>query len=254
MSDIHSNTFALDACLKHASDHGADQLAFLGDLVGYGADPAGVVDRVMSLVSNGVNGETGANGAWLVKGNHDAMAVRPPSLIQDTGSSSAAWTHEQLSAEQLDFLDQAPLTVTHGCLLLTHASARHPDKWDYVDSEVKAQLCLDAALSTHQANQVFVGHVHHQFLYYTGANRKLMRFTPTPGIALPAPSRRDMVVTIGSVGQPRDKDTRSMYALYDTEAQKLCFYRVLYDHHAAAKAVRQAGLPEHLAHRLETGT
>ena len=81
-----------------------------------------------------------------------------------------------------------------------------------------------------------------------------MRFTPTPGVALPAPARRTMVVTIGSVGQPRDKDTRSMYALYDTTAQKLCFYRVLYDHQAAAQAVRQAGLPEHLANRLETGT
>lgn len=245
MSDIHSNTFALDACLKHATEQGADQLAFLGDLVGYGADPAGVVDRVMSLVSKG---------AWIVKGNHDAMAVRPPSLIQDTGSSSAAWTHDQLNAEHLDFLDQAPLTVSHGPALFTHASARNPDKWDYVDNEVKAQLCLDAALASHQANQVFVGHVHHQHLYYTGANRNLMRFTPTPGVALPAPARRDMVVTIGSVGQPRDKDTRSMYALYNTSAQKLCFYRVLYDHQAAAQAVRQAGLPEHLANRLETGT
>lgn len=245
MSDIHSNTFALDACLKHATEQGADQLAFLGDLVGYGADPAGVVDRVMSLV---------AKGAWIVKGNHDAMAVRPPSLIQDTGSSSAAWTHDQLTAEHLDFLDQAPLTVNHGPALFTHASARHPDKWDYVDSEVKAQLCLDAARTSYQASQVFVGHVHHQHLYYTGANGNLMRFTPTPGVALPAPARRTMVVTIGSVGQPRDKDTRSMYALYDTTAQKLCFYRVLYDHQAAAQAVRQAGLPEHLANRLETGT
>lgn len=245
MSDIHSNTFALDACLKHASEQGADQLAFLGDLVGYGADPAGVVDRIMSLVQKG---------AWIVKGNHDAMAVRPPSLIQDSGSSSAAWTHEQLDSEQLDFLDHAPLTKLDGSVLFTHASARNPDKWDYIDSEVKAQLCLDAALNNHQANHVFVGHVHHQHLYYPGASRKLMRFTPTPGVAMPAPIRRDMVVTIGSVGQPRDKDTRAMYALYDTEAQKLCFYRVVYDHQAAANAIRVAGLPEHLAHRLESGT
>lgn len=245
MSDIHSNTHALDACLKHAAEHNATQLAFLGDLVGYGADPAGVVDRVMSLVEQG---------AWLIKGNHDAMAVRPPSLIQDAGSSSAAWTHEQLKSEHLDFLDQAPLTRNLGPMLFTHASARNPDKWDYIDSEVKAQLCLDAAITSYQSNQIFVGHVHHQHLYYTGANGKLMRFTPTPGVALPTPSRRDMVVTIGSVGQPRDKDTRSMYALYDTGAQKLCFYRVVYDHLAAAQAIRQAGLPEHLAHRLETGT
>jgi diadenosine tetraphosphatase ApaH/serine/threonine PP2A family protein phosphatase len=175
-------------------------------------------------------------------------------LIQDSGSSSAAWTHEQLSPEHFKFLDNAPLTVQHGSILFTHASARNPDKWDYVDSEVKAQLCLDVALSAHQANHVFVGHVHHQHVYYPGASGKLMRFTPTPGVALPAPARRDMVVTIGSVGQPRDKDTRAMYALYDTEAQKLCFYRVVYDHHAAALAIRHAGLPEHLAHRIETGT
>jgi diadenosine tetraphosphatase ApaH/serine/threonine PP2A family protein phosphatase len=103
------------------------------------------------------------------------------------------------------------------------------------------------------APHVLVGHVHHQTLYYQGAGRGLMPFKPTPGVAVPLPRSRACVATVGSVGQPRDGDPRAMYALYDMSAGRLTFHRVPYDHAAAAQAIRQAGLPEHFAHRLETG-
>jgi len=95
--------------------------------------------------------------------------------------------------------------------------------------------------------------VHHQTLYYQGAGRDLMPFKPTPGVAVPVPRLRACVATVGSVGQPRDGDPRAMYAIYDLSAGRLTFHRVPYDHAAAAQAIRQAGLPEHFAHRLETG-
>jgi diadenosine tetraphosphatase ApaH/serine/threonine PP2A family protein phosphatase len=100
---------------------------------------------------------------------------------------------------------------------------------------------------------VMVGHVHHQTLYYQGAGRDLMPFKPTPGVAVPVPRLRACVATVGSVGQPRDGDPRAMYAIYDLSAGRLTFHRVPYDHAAAAQAIRQAGLPEYFAHRLETG-
>ncbi|HEY1059453.1 MAG TPA: metallophosphoesterase family protein [Limnobacter sp.] len=244
LSDIHSNLHALKACIAHARDNGAQQFVVLGDLVGYGGDPAGVVDAVMALWEEG---------AWIIKGNHDDMAVNPPPALNDMGSSSATWTHDQLNLEQREFLATRPMTVVHGKALFVHASANKPERWDYVDNELKAQQCMEAAQRDFGAAHVFVGHVHHQALFYTGAGRHMMRFDPVPGVHIPVPTRRPMVATVGSTGQPRDGDARSMYALYDDVLQTLCFNRVTYDTQSAAEAIRLQGLPEQMAHRLEIG-
>lgn len=249
LSDLHANRQALEACLDHARTQGVDRYAFLGDLVGYGADPVGVVDQVMALQ---------AQGALVLQGNHDAMAVMPPRGDVSVGASTAAWTHQQLSAVQRDFLAQLPMTATVEQVLLAHASADKPEAWRYVESERAAMACLEAArarglVDGHALNQVMVGHVHHQTLYYQGAGRGLMPFKPTPGVGVPLPRSRACVATVGSVGQPRDGDPRAMYAIYDMAAARLSFHRVPYDHAAAAQAIRQAGLSEYFAHRLETG-
>ena len=85
LSDIHANLQAFEACLLHARAQGATQFALLGDLVGYGGDPVAVMDRIMQLA---------ADGAWVVRGNHDAMAVAPPSEASRMGQATAAWTHD----------------------------------------------------------------------------------------------------------------------------------------------------------------
>jgi diadenosine tetraphosphatase ApaH/serine/threonine PP2A family protein phosphatase len=95
--------------------------------------------------------------------------------------------------------------------------------------------------------------VHHQTLYFRGTGRGLMAFKPTPGISIPVSSARSWIATVGSVGQPRDGNTAAMYALFDTQQARLTFRRVAYDHHAAARAIREAGLPEFFAARLEQG-
>jgi diadenosine tetraphosphatase ApaH/serine/threonine PP2A family protein phosphatase len=248
LSDLHANLQALEACLSHARSQGADRFAFLGDLVGYGADPVGVLEQVMALQ---------AQGAWVLQGNHDAMAVSPPLGDASLGASTATWTQAQLNEAHRKFLAQLPLTDSVGHVLLVHASADKPEAWRYVDGERAARACLDAAKAHGLAGvldpHVLVGHVHHQTLYYQGAGRGLMPFKPTPGVAVPLPRSRACVATVGSVGQPRDGDPRAMYALYDISAGRMTFQRVPYDHAAAAQAIRQAGLPEYFAHRLETG-
>ena len=244
LSDIHANIQALDACLAHARAQGTQQFAILGDLVGYGADPVAVVRQVQMLASEG---------AWLVKGNHDAMAVSPPAQVNSVGDSTAAWTHQQLNTEQLDFLDKLPLTIQQNNILLVHASANEPELWRYVVDERSAGASLDAATKWEDVRYVFGGHVHEQTLYYRGAGTKLMRFLPTPGVAVPMPKHRYWVATIGSVGQPRDGNSQAMYAMFDTEKYRLTFHRVSYDHDAAAAAIRQAGLPSYMADRLEAG-
>lgn len=246
LSDIHANVRALDACLAHARAQGARRFALLGDLVGYGAEPAAVVDRAMALAQEG---------AVVLQGNHDALAVAPPPPAADGGetmeSVGAAWTHAQLSPAQLDFLAALPMVYRHDSLLLVHASASEPGQWHYIDNTHRAAACLDAAGT--DIRHLFVGHVHHQTVYYRGAGRGLMQFDPIPGAPLPVPRHRHWLATVGSVGQPRDGRTTAMYAMLDEVALQLTFHRVPYDHLGAAAAIRAAGQPEHFARRLESG-
>lgn len=244
LSDIHGNIQALDACLQHARAQRAQRFAFLGDMVGYGANPDAVLERVMLMTEEG---------AIVLKGNHDAMAVHPPAEVKNVGGSTAAWTHEQLSAGQRDWLDGLPLSAQLDKILLVHASADGPELWRYVYDERAATASLDAASEQPGVRYVFGGHVHEQSLYYRGSTSSLMKFTPQPGVAVPVPSHRQWLATVGSVGQPRDGNPEAMYALIDTERWQLSFHRVAYDHYAAASAIRAAGLPEFFAERLELG-
>ena len=244
MSDIHGNIQALDACLQHARAQQAQRFAFLGDLVGYGADPAAVVERIRLLTEEG---------ATVLKGNHDEMAVRPPAEVTNVGSSTAAWTHDQLSNAQRAWLDALPLTAQLDKILLVHASLDGPQLWRYVYDERAATASLDAAADWPGVQYVFGGHVHEQSLYYRGGAASLMKFTPQAGVAVPVPPHRQWLATVGSVGQPRDGRPEAMYALIDTERWQLSFHRVAYDHDAAAWAIRAAGLPAFFADRLEKG-
>lgn len=244
LSDIHANFRALEACLRHARAQGVTQYAILGDLVGYGAEPAAVVQRVRALA---------AEGAVVLKGNHDALAVTPPASSSTMADSTAAWTHAQLGPELCGFLDGLPLTLQLGRALLVHATADKPEAWRYAYDAQVATLSLDAARQLADVRYVFGGHVHRQSLYYRGVDDQLMAFAPTPGVPIPVPGHRYWLATIGSVGQPRDGDTRAMYGLFDSERSTLTFHRVDYDHQAAARAIREAGLPDYMAQRLEAG-
>jgi diadenosine tetraphosphatase ApaH/serine/threonine PP2A family protein phosphatase len=252
LSDVHSNLHALDACLLHAQAQGADCIAVLGDLVGYGAFPPEVVARCQALQ---------AQGAVVLRGNHEEFVQRHAAMTpgsdlsndQTLGSQTSAWTHDQLSPAQRIWLASLPLTAHLEHTLLVHASADAPEKWRYITDEHLAALSLDAACAIPHVRYVFGGHVHHPSLYYRGTGRQLMAFKPTAGVAIPVPSHRRWIATVGSVGQPRDGNPRAMYALFDSSAAQLTFHRVAYDHIAAARSVREAGLPEFCARRLEMG-
>jgi diadenosine tetraphosphatase ApaH/serine/threonine PP2A family protein phosphatase len=244
LSDIHANIQALEACLTHAQSQGTQQFAFLGDLVGYGADPGAVVQTIMALAESG---------AMVLKGNHDEMALRPPDEVKTLGDSTAQWSHAHLTEAQLGFLDALPLTIQIDKIFLVHASADAPGLWRYVYEQRMAAISLDAASLLPQVRYVFGGHVHMQTLYFRGADGALMKFEPTAEVAIPVPRHRHWLATIGSVGQPRDGNPKAMYAVFDTDRATLTFHRVSYDHQNAARAIRRAGLPDHFADRLELG-
>lgn len=246
LSDIHANRQALDACLQHARAQGAEQFALLGDLVGYGGEPVAVVEQVRDLARQS---------ALCVLGNHDAMALAPPANPRNRSELGAQWTHDQLRDSHIAFLQSLPLTARLGSsALLVHASADMPEQWRYVEDSNAAERSMTAAQALDPAiRYVFSGHVHEQVLYFLTPTAKLMRFAPEPGVPVPVPPHRQWLAIVGSVGQPRDGDARAMYALFDDTARQITFYRVPYDHLAAAAAIRAAGLPAFYADRLEHG-
>jgi diadenosine tetraphosphatase ApaH/serine/threonine PP2A family protein phosphatase len=241
LADVHANLQALEACLEHAEEQGADEVAFLGDLVGYGADPGAVLELVRARA---------AAGAVVVRGNHDAAVV---SASADTMNKSAEavvdWTRGQLDEGQLAFLSGLPLVVKRDGICFVHASADRPADWTYVHEPLRAAQSMDVA----RASWVFSGHVHEQALFHQAPAGHALYFKPVPGVVIPVPVRRPWLAVVGSVGQPRDGNTAACYALFDTARATLTFHRVPYDWSVAAARIRAAGLPQYLAERLERG-
>jgi diadenosine tetraphosphatase ApaH/serine/threonine PP2A family protein phosphatase len=134
-------------------------------------------------------------------------------------------------------------------MCFVHASAASPERWNYVDSPAEAQRSVDAAGTAY----TFSGHVHDQELYFRGAQGKMSVFRPIPGRAVPVSAHRNWLALVGSVGQPRDGNPAAAYALFDAARERIAFHRVPYDHLAAARKIREAGLPLSVAYRVEQG-
>lgn len=241
LTDIHSNREALEACLTHAAANGAERYVFLGDYVGYGADPGFVVDTVSGFV---------ARGAIALMGNHDAAALRSGhGGMNDYAAIALQWTRGQLTPAQRDFLAKRPLTHHEGDRLYVHASAHVPQDWDYVaDIESAAQ-----SFGATTARLTFCGHVHAPMLYHLMPTGKLTSFDPGERVDIPITGDGRWLVVVGSVGQPRDQNPAACYAMLDDAPDRLTFFRVPYDIDKAAEKIRRAGLPEWLAARLFEG-
>jgi diadenosine tetraphosphatase ApaH/serine/threonine PP2A family protein phosphatase len=241
LSDIHSNLEALRACLEHARAQGAAQYVFLGDMLGYGADPKACLDIIIPMVRDG---------ALAVLGNHDEAVLG--GLCENlafVARDAIYWTRQQLPQAQRDFLLGLPLVARDGKVFYVHASADAPGRWTYIEGVTSAAKCMAASAMP----LTVVGHVHQQTLYYSAGGGAAGVFSPLPGVAIPLTPQRQWLAIAGSVGQPRDGNPAAAYALHDRQRETLTFFRVPYDHWSAARKVRAAGLPERLARRLETG-
>jgi predicted phosphodiesterase len=241
LADVHANREALTAVLEDVARRGVDRIAFLGDLVGYGADPQWVVERVREAV---------ARGAIAVRGNHDASVVAPSREgLNDDAQRVVDWTRERLDADALAFLRGLPLSHEEGGVLYVHANAHAPARWEYLLSRVEVGRSLAAT----EASLIVCGHVHEPRLWTMSGTGKLGEFVPVPGTEIPLPGHRRWLAVVGATGQPRDGDPAACWALLDAGARTICWQRIGYDTAGAARRIREAGLPERFAARLETG-
>lgn len=241
LADIHSNLEALQACLAHARREGVDRFAFLGDLVGYGADPLACLEIIA--------GEA-AGGALALRGNHDdaCLGGQLPDM-SFPARDVIYWTRERLGADGQAFLAGLPFVAHEAERLYAHAGPDRPAQWHYVrDARIAARN-----LAATPARIVLIGHVHEPRLYFTLPAGLPRTFHPVPGVPVPLSEYRRWLIIVGSAGQPRDGNPAACYALHDEAAGTLTHHRVPYDHHRAAEKILAAGLPERLAWRLTTG-
>lgn len=240
LTDIHGNREAFEACLAHARSLSVDRFVLLGDYVGYGADPAWVVDVVRTLV---------AEGAVALLGNHDAAIDGSDDDMNGLAQEAIRWTRGQLGMEQRAFLSGLPLLHEEGNVLYVHANGYAPRSWNYITDVMEAARHFSRV----DAHISFCGHVHVPMLYHMSTTAKVGAFAPVADNEIPLLATRKWLAVIGAVGQPRDGVPAANYAVFDVGRQSLRYFRVPYDHAEAARKVREAGLPERLAQRLEEG-
>lgn len=241
LSDIHGNLQALNAVL--AAAEGFEELWNLGDAVGYGANPNQVIDVLRKRAT--VN----------VRGNHDRVCAGLTSAagFNPVAAQAAEWTRTSLTAENLQWLRDVPKGPVRaaGEALCAHGSPLHEDH--YIVSMRDAWMPLQRM----ETALTFFGHTHLQgaFVQQGAEWEEVHPVCDVDGACrMPIPLDARLLANPGSVGQPRDGDPRAAFAIYDTEAEAMTFWRVPYDVEGAQQAIRSAGLPERLAARLAWGT
>ncbi len=241
LSDIHSNLQAFDAVLADAEERGGyDVVWFLGDLVGYGADPGPCIARLRELPHVGI------------AGNHDHAVIGKlnPDLFNGAARAAALWTAQRLTNDEREYLAGLPEVRREGPFTHVHGSLRDP-VMEYLISE-PAALATFALLETPFC---LVGHSHYP-LVWVEQDGRAKGFLLDASEPLPLDRRQRVIVNPGSVGQPRDGDRRAAYLLYEDEGDgegTLQHCRVEYDIATAQGRIMDAGLPESLAFRLSDG-
>ena len=240
-ADIHSNRQAFETCLDRARELGAQRYVFLGDYVGYGADPDWVVTKVMELVEQG---------AMAVLGNHDSAIGNAREQMNTEARMVIEWTRGELGTSQRRFLAGLPMAINDDDRLYVHSEASNPNNWLYVQSVADAarSLAFDPAQIT------FCGHIHKPALYSMSATAKMTGFTPTTGVPIQLLPGRRWLCVLGSVGQPRDGNPAASFLMLDTDKREITYCRAPYDVAEAAARIKKKGLPLWLADRLFTGT
>jgi len=236
LSDVHSNLEAFQAVLKDLSREKVDQVFFLGDVVGYGADPDKCIETLQELTSS------------AVAGNHDRAAVGLTdfSYFNPAAKTAVEWTTRKLSPHHQEFLKKLPLIQHHPNITLVHATPQQPAEWEYMFSHYEASLSFK-----HYDQQIcFIGHSHTPIAFEQSEEGNTYVL---PDISFTLRNSYRYIINTGSVGQPRDGDSRAAYGVYNSDDSRFILKRISYNIKRAQKKIIDAGLPYFLALRLASG-
>ncbi len=212
----------------------------LGDVVGYGADPAACIDMLAERTVGAVAGNH----------EHGALGLMDLEWFNPVARAAVLWTRDMLDADHHAYLAQLPLRAELDEATLVHASPRNPEEWDYLlsaDDGLEVFADFDTRIC-------FVGHSHHPGAWSLGSSGPdWARHLAGPRAQVRIEDGRRYLINVGSVGQPRDRDARAAYGLWDRDARTVTVRRVAYDLSEAARKILAAGLPRPLAERLAHG-
>ena len=238
VADIHSNLEALLAVLEDARSRGGfDELWCMGDVVGYGPNPAECIEMLRS------------HDATCVAGNHDLAAVGKLSTatFNDNAARAAIWTGKQLSSDDATFLSTLPQVAYRGDFTIVHGSLRDP-VWECLVSDPAARGTFELL----DTRFCLVGHSHLPFVRREGLDFEQFPEDTPVNISKGDDGER-IIINPGGVGQPRDGDPKPSYAIYDGDRATLQRHRVTYDITITQEKMRDADLPEPLIIRLNFG-
>ena len=241
LSDIHANFTALEAALAKAAGRW-DVAVCLGDIVGYGPDPAEVSEKIRGLTQA------------CIRGNHDkaVAGIMSTEDFNPVAKAAVDWTRSQLSPELMKWLAELPQgPLASNGIVMVHGAFQDEDEYVFTPAQALEGL-LDST-----AGVTFFGHTHHQGGFsYLDNNLEVLQIRPRPTEFF-APLRiepnKRYLLNPGSIGQPRDADPRASFAIADLDNQTVEFWRVPYEIRKVQSRMRKAGLPEPLVQRLEFG-
>jgi diadenosine tetraphosphatase ApaH/serine/threonine PP2A family protein phosphatase len=241
ISDIHANLEAYETVMAEAKPLGYEKVLVLGDLVGYGADPNAVCDRVRDLKPDA-----------LIRGNHDKVGsgVESPEGFNAVARNAIRWTFDNLNKENRDWLAGLPAgpMVVDDMIEICHGTPFDEDAYVFDD--------LDALRAMHAARRpiCLFGHTHVQVGHFLSRDQfGLATADDQRPLTIALDESNRYLVNPGSVGQPRDGDPRAGIAIVDTTARELTIYRVEYPIAKAQARILEEGLPDVLAQRLSLG-
>lgn len=236
ISDIHANLTALEAVLQDAGEF--DSVWCLGDLVGYGPDPNECIHRIRQLP-----------GIVCLLGNHDAAVIGRIDIdsFNHEAQMVVAWTRDVITPDNLAYLRQLPERLVIDSVTLVHGSPRQPI-WEYLLDTRTATQNFDYFSTPY----CFVGHSHLPSIFHLGdGKRNAKLIIPEAQLSLELTPRA--ILNPGSVGQPRDRDPRAAYAIYDPEMQTWAYHRVEYRVSEVQERMVSACLPRRHIVRLSAG-
>ena len=236
LSDIHANLVALEAVLAAAGQW--DRVWFLGDLVGYGPNPNECVERLRDLSPLALSG----NHDWAVLDKIDTDE------FNDDARRLVNWTRQELTSENLAYLESLPPRHVEPPFTLAHASPRHP-VWEYI---LDLQTALDN-FDHFETPICLVGHSHIPALFLLDETAGELNFYLVGDAEAVDLSQGRLIINPGSVGQPRDGDPRASFAILDDETQTWTLHRVTYDIAETQRRMRAHKMPSRLIERLEFG-